>query len=139
MSKERTLILLKPDAVSRGLIGELISRYENKGLRICAMKMIKVSPELARKHYIAHIHKPFYPELEAYITRDRLVALVIEGESAIAVTRAINGATKLEQMIPGTIRGDYAASTTENVVHGSDSPENAQYEIGNFFTPEEIY
>lgn len=138
MANEQTLILLKPDAVSRGLIGDVIRRYESKGLRIVAMKMLHVTPELARKHYDEHLEKPFYPDLERYITTGRIVAMVLEGESAIMVTRKINGKTKLPDMEPGTVRGDYARSTTANLVHGSDSPERAQYEIANFFTSDEI-
>lgn len=138
MAYEQTLILLKPDATSRGLIGDVIFRYENKGLRVVAMKMLAVTPALAAKHYDEHLDKPFYPDLERYITTGRTVAMVVAGESAIMVTRMINGKTKLADMMPGTVRGDFARSTTANLVHGSDSPERATYEIANFFSPDEI-
>ncbi len=124
---ERTLVLLKPDAVRRGLVGEVLSRYERKGLRIVAMDQRTVDVELADRHYAEHVERDFYPPLRAFITSGPLVAMVLEGDIAVEVVRALNGATD------GTIRGDLALSNRENLVHASDSPESAQREIGIFF------
>lgn len=135
---QRTLVFVKPDGVSRGLVGEIISRFERKGLRIVAMKMLRFTPELARKHYEEHVNKPFYPALEKFILSGPVVAMVLEGEDVIELTRTMMGKTKHTEAAPGTIRGDFAFSTTENLVHGSDSPQRAAIEIANFFTPEEI-
>ena len=135
---QRTLIFVKPDGVRRGLIGEIISRFERKGLRIVAMKMLRFTQELARKHYEEHVNKPFYPALEEFILSGPVVAMVIEGEDVIELTRTMMGKTRHTEAAPGTIRGDFAFSTTENLIHGSDSPERAAIEIVNFFTPEEI-
>lgn len=135
---QRTLIFVKPDGVRRGLVGEIISRFERKGLRIVAMKMLRFTPELARKHYEEHVNKPFYPALEKFILSGPVVAMVLEGEDVVELTRAMMGKTKHTEAAPGTIRGDFAYTTTENLVHGSDSPERAATEIANFFTPEEI-
>jgi nucleoside-diphosphate kinase len=135
---QRTLIFVKPDGVRRGLVGEIISRFERKGLRIVAMKMLRFTPELARKHYEEHVNKPFYPALEQFILSGPVVAMVLEGEDVVELTRTMMGKTKHTEAAPGTIRGDFAFSTTENLIHGSDSPERAAIEIANFFTPEEI-
>ncbi len=135
---ERTLVLIKPDGVSRGLVGEIIRRIERKGLAIAAMKMLHIPRELAEKHYAVHRDKPFYPALVEFITSGPVVAMVVEGPCAIAQTRALMGATNPANAAPGTIRGDLATVTTFNLVHGSDAPETAEVEIANFFAPEEI-
>ncbi len=130
---ERTLVLLKPDAVRRGLVGEVLSRYERKGLRIVAMDQRSIDVELADRHYAEHVERDFYPPLRAFITSGPLVAMVLEGDTAVEVVRALNGATDGRKAAPGTIRGDLALSNRENLVHASDSPESAQREIGIFF------
>lgn len=137
MATERTLILVKPDGVRRSLIGEIVGRFERKGLTIAAMKMLTFSAELAERHYNEHVDKPFFPELKAFITSGPVVAMVIEGPDAIALSRKLMGATKVADAEPGTIRGDLALTTTENLVHGSDSTESAAREIPIFFSPEE--
>lgn len=138
MAAERTLILVKPDGVQRGLAGEIVSRFERKGLKLVAMKMMRVTPELSDIHYAEHVTKPFYPGLKTFITSGPIVAMVIEGEKAVSVCRKMMGATKFFEAEPGTIRGDYAFSMTENLVHGSDSPESATREIGIYFKNEEL-
>ena len=135
---ERTLIFVKPDGVRRGLVGEIIARFERKGLKLVGLKLLKVTPELARKHYDEHVDKPFYPELEQFILSGPVAAMVLEGNDVVTMTRAMMGKTKHTEAAPGTIRGDFAFSTTENLIHGSDSPERAAIEIANFFTPEEL-
>ncbi|MBC7229010.1 MAG: nucleoside-diphosphate kinase [Actinobacteria bacterium] len=130
---ERTLVLVKPDGVRRGLVGEVISRFERQGLRIAAMRMLVVDEELAARHYAEHVEKPFYPELLSFITSGEVVAMVLEGESAISQVRKLMGPTDPKQAPPGTIRGDFAVEITENIVHGSDGPESAAREIGIFF------
>ncbi len=135
---ERTLIFVKPDGVKRGLVGEIIGRFERKGLRLVGLKMLTVTPELARKHYDEHVEKPFYPELEQFILSGPVAAIVLEGDDVVTLTRAMMGKTKHTEAAPGTIRGDFAFSTTENLVHGSDSPERAAIEIANFFKDEEL-
>ncbi|MDP9398964.1 MAG: nucleoside-diphosphate kinase [Actinomycetota bacterium] len=130
---ERTLVLLKPDAVRRGLIGELLGRYERKGLTIVALDLRRIDAETADRHYAEHVGKDFYPPLQAFITSGPLVALVLEGDTAINVVRAVNGATDGRAAAPGTIRGDLALSNRENLVHASDSAESAQREIATFF------
>ncbi|NPV59928.1 MAG: nucleoside-diphosphate kinase [Actinobacteria bacterium] len=133
MTKERTLVLVKPDGVRRGLVGEVISRFERVGLRIAAMRMLLVDEEMAARHYAEHVEKPFYPELLSFITSGEVVAMVLEGESAISQVRKLMGPTDPKQAPPGTIRGDFAVEITENVVHGSDGPESAAREIEIFF------
>lgn len=135
---ERTLIFVKPDGVKRALVGEIINRFERKGLKLVGLKMLTMSPEQARKHYEEHVDKPFYPELEKFILSGPIAAMVLEGDDVVTMTRAMMGKTKHTEAAPGTIRGDLAFSTTENLVHGSDSPERAQVEIANFFKPEEL-
>jgi nucleoside-diphosphate kinase len=130
---EKTFVMIKPDGIRRGLVGNIIQRYEQKGLKPIAAKLIKVSEELARKHYAEHVTKPFFPELIAYITSGPVMAMVLEGPNAIKLARLINGATRVEEALPGTIRGDFAASTTENLVHASDTPESAEREIAIWF------
>jgi nucleoside-diphosphate kinase len=135
---ERSLVLLKPDTVQRGLIGELISRLEEKGLKVAGMKLMKVSDELAREHYEEHVEKDFFSDLFDFITSSPIVAMVVEGEQAISVIREMMGATNPFEAKPGTIRGDYGLDLTKNLIHGSDSAESAKREIGLFFDDEEI-
>ncbi len=130
---ERTLVLIKPDAIRRGLIGEILARYERKGLTIVAMDLRVIDTQLSDAHYTEHVDKPFYPGLREFITGGPLVALVLEGDSAIDVVRAMNGATDGRKAAPGTVRGDLALSTSENLVHASDSPESAKREIDLWF------
>ena len=139
MPVERTLILVKPDGVRRGLIGEVLGRFERKGLRVAALKMLTMSEEMAARHYAEHVEKPFYPELKSFIISGPCVAMVIEGAEAIGVCRQMMGATKFTDAAPGTIRGDHAFSTTENLVHGSDSAASAAREIPIFFSDGEIF
>jgi nucleoside-diphosphate kinase len=130
---ERTLVLVKPDAVSRGLVGEVLRRYERKGLRIVAMDQRTVDGETADRHYTEHLERDFYPPLREFVTSGPLVAMVLEGDQAIAVVRAINGATDGRAAAAGTIRGDLSLSNRENIVHASDSAESAAREIAIFF------
>lgn len=138
MATERTLVLFKPDAVQRRLSGELLSRFERKGLKIVGLKLLRVSAELSRQHYAEHVSKPFYPLLEEFITSGPVVALVAEGPEAISVVRGMMGPTNGRQAAPGTIRGDYGVSRQMNLVHGSDGPEAAAKEIAVYFKPEEL-
>lgn len=130
---QRTLVLAKPDAVRRGLVGEIVSRIERKGLRISAMRMIDVDKALAEQHYAEHRDKPFFSDLVSFITSGPVVAMVVEGRDAVAVVRNLMGATDPAKAAPGTIRGDFAIEITENLVHGSDSPESAERECKLFF------
>ena len=130
---ERTLILLKPDAVQRGLAGQILSRFEAKGLKIVAMKLMKITPELAARHYEAHRERKFYPGLVKFMTSSPVVALALEGIDAIKICRTLMGATFGADAAPGTIRGDYGVSRSYNLVHGSDSPEAAARELKLFF------
>lgn len=130
---ERTLVLVKPDGVRRGLIGEVISRIERKKLKILAIKMMTVDQEPARRHYEEHTDKPFFADLVSFITSGPIVALAVEGELAVSVVRSLMGATDPKKADPGTIRGDYGLELTENIVHGSDSPESAKRELDLFF------
>ena len=135
---ERTLVLLKPDCVQRGLIGSILTRFETKGLKIVAMKMLQVTPDLSKKHYAEHVSKPFYQSLEAFITSAPIVAIVIEGLEVIRVVREILGATSGLKAAAGTIRGDYSSSRQMNLVHASDGPDAAKREIGLYFDPGEM-
>jgi nucleoside-diphosphate kinase len=135
---ERTLILLKPDCVQRRLMGRVIARFEDKGLSIIAMKMMRVTPELAKKHYAEHVNKDWYPTLEGFITGGPIVAAVVEGLEAIRVVREMLGVTSGLKAAPGTVRGDFSASRQMNLVHGSDGPESAKREIALYFRDEEI-
>jgi nucleoside-diphosphate kinase len=131
---DRTLVLCKPDAVERGLVGEIVTRMERRGLAIVAMEFQKIDIDLAERHYEEHRGKPFYEDLVAFITRGPLVAIVVEGqEDTWQVVRTMMGATRPTEAAPGTIRGDLALETTENLVHGSDGPESAAREIALFF------
>ena len=130
---ERTLVLLKPDTVRRGLVGEVTSRFEAKGLSIVRMELRTIDGELADQHYAEHVERDFYPPLRDFVTGGPLVAMVLEGDEAIAVVRALAGATDGRKAAPGTIRGDLSLSNRENLVHGSDSPESAEREIKIWF------
>ena len=138
MALERTFVLLKPDAVARRLAGELLGRFEARGLKIVGMKMLQVTPELSKRHYAEHVQKGFYPLLEEFITSGPVVALVLEGLGAIGVVRAMLGPTNGRDAAPGTIRGDFGLSRQMNLVHGSDGPEAAAREIAIYFKPEEL-
>ena len=138
MALEKSLILLKPDAVQRRLCGEIISRLENRGLKLVAMKMLQITEELAAQHYAEHVEKPFYPLLEEFITSGPVIAIVVEGPEAITVVRGMMGKTNGRESAPGTIRGDYGLSRQVNLIHGSDGPEAAEKEISVYFQPEEV-
>jgi nucleoside-diphosphate kinase len=135
---QQTLILLKPDCVQRRLVGMIIGRFEQKGLRLAGMKLVQVSRDLAEKHYAVHKGKPFYDSLVQFVTSGPTVAMVWEGREAVAVARALMGPTDGTKAPPATIRGDFAISVQNNLVHGSDSPENAAAEIALWFKPEEL-
>lgn len=130
---ERTLVLIKPDAVDRGVIGAIISRYEGKGLVVRALELRQIDSACARAHYGEHVTREYYPSLESFITSGPLVCMVVEGERAITAVRALNGATDPVVAAPGTIRGDFALSTQSNVVHSSDSADSASREIALWF------
>ncbi len=130
---QRSLVLLKPDTVRRGLIGQVLARFEAKGLTIVAMEQRRITAELAAQHYAEHVDRDFYPPLRDFVTSGPLVALVVEGDEAVDVVRAVNGATDGRKAAPGTIRGDWSLSNRENLVHGSDSPESADREIALWF------
>ena len=138
MSIERSLILIKPDGVQRGLIGAIISRIEQRGLRIDGMKLMHVSQELAEQHYGEHKGKGFYDSLIEFITSSPVVAMVVAGPQAVSVMRGMMGKTDARAAAPGTIRGDFGLSNGTNLVHGSDSLESAKKEVERFFTPDEI-
>jgi nucleoside-diphosphate kinase len=135
---ERTLVLIKPDAVERRLAGEILGRFERRGLTLCAAKLLTVGRDLAEEHYAEHREKPFFGELVEFITSAPTLALVVEGESAIAVVRTTMGGTNPAEAAPGTIRGDLALAMPDNLVHGSDSPESAQREIALWFADDEL-
>lgn len=135
---QRSLILLKPDCVQRRLIGEVLSRFEAKGLQIVGLKMLQVTPELSREHYAEHVEKPFYQSLEDFITAAPVVAIALEGLEAITVVREMLGATNGLKAAPGTLRGDFSSSRQMNLVHASDSPESAERELKLYFKAEEI-
>jgi nucleoside-diphosphate kinase len=132
-SLERTLVLIKPDAVRRGLVGEVLSRFERKGLRVVAMDLRTLDGDTADRHYVDHLAQPWYPPLREFMTSGPLVAAVLEGDSAVTVVRALVGATDGRTAAPGTIRGDFSLSNRENLVHASDSPASAQRESALFF------
>ncbi len=138
MAHEKTYVMLKPGVLQRRLVGEIIGRLEHKGLQVIGLKMMQIPEELARKHYAEHDGKPFFGDLIGYITSGPVVAMVVAGEDAISRVRLLAGATKVEQAQPGTIRGDFAAVTTKNIIHASDSPESAEREIGLFFGADQV-
>jgi len=135
---ERTLIILKPDAVQRRLVGRIVQRFEEKGLILAGMKLMRIPRELAERHYAPHKGKPFYPGLIDYVTRGPVVVLVLQGARCIEIARTMMGKTFGYEAAPGTIRGDFGASRSYNLVHGSDSPESARSEIELYFRPEEL-
>jgi nucleoside-diphosphate kinase len=135
---ERTLVLIKPDAIERGLAGEILGRFERRGLAVRAARLVQVDRDLAARHYAEHVEKPFFGELVEFITSAPTLALVLEGASAIAVVRTTMGATNPTSAAPGTIRGDLALAMPDNLVHGSDSPESATREIGLWFADDEL-
>jgi len=138
MASEKTLILVKPDGVQRKLIGTIIGRIENKGLSIVALKMLTVTPELSKQHYAEHVEKPFYPDLEGFITSAPVVAMIVQGPEAVSVMRTLIGSTNGREAAPGTIRGDYGSSRQMNMIHGSDSVESATREIDIYFAANEV-
>ena len=133
MAEETTLLILKPDAVRRGLVGEILSRVERKGLRIEGLRMMRIDRDLAERHYGEHREKPFFGELVAFITGGPVVVARVSGRDAVPVVRTMMGATDPAASAPGTIRGDLALTVTDNLIHGSDSPESAERELGLFF------
>lgn len=135
---ERTLIILKPDAVQRGLIGDILARFERRGLRIVAMKLMQVDQATAERHYAVHKGKPFYPGLVNYITSAPVVVLVLEGPNVISIVRTMVGSTRPGEAAPGTIRGDYGLTVDRNLIHASDAPETAAYEIGIYFGEQDL-
>jgi nucleoside-diphosphate kinase len=135
---EKTLVLLKPDCVQRRLIGTIIQRFEHKGLRLAGLKLVQASRELAESHYALHKNRHFYESLLKFILSGPIVAIVLEGREAVAVVRNLMGPTDGTKAVPGTVRGDFALSTQNNLIHGSDVPENAEVEINLWFRPEEL-
>ena len=135
---EKTLVLVKPDGVRRGLSGEIIARFEKRGLQIVALKLLQISRPMAEKHYAEHVGKPFFDSLVEFITSGPVVAMVVKGDHAIRAVRAMMGATNPLEAAPGTIRGDFALVMSENVIHGSDGSESAAREIDTFFASAEI-
>ncbi len=135
---ERTLIIIKPDAVQRGLIGEIVNRFERRGLRIVAMKLMQITTQLAEQHYAIHKGKPFYASLIDYITSGPVVVMVLEANDAIAIARRTMGATRPAEAAPGTIRADFGLEVGRNLVHGSDGPDTAAFEIDLFFDEDEM-
>ena len=135
---EKTFVMVKPDGVQRGLVGKIVQRFEERGLKICAMKMMKIQTELAERHYGEHKGKGFYEPLLSYITSGPVVCMVLEGENAVAAVRTMMGKTNPQDAAPGTIRADYSQVTGRNIVHGSDSSESAKREINLFFNDYEI-
>lgn len=133
MSQEHTFIMVKPDGVQRGLVGEIISRFERKGLSLEKIRKLDIDEDLARRHYAEHVERPFFPELLEFITSGPVVAMEWSGDSAVAVSRSMMGATDPKQAAPGTVRGDLGLAVTHNLVHGSDSVESAERELGIFF------
>ena len=138
MEKERTFVMIKPDGVQRGLVGEIISRFEKKGIKIVAMKMLKVDRELAEKHYAVHKGKPFFEPTVKYITSSPVIAMVLEGYNVIEMVRNMVGKTNPQEAAAGTIRGDYGQHIGRNIIHASDGKETAEYEINLWFKQEEI-
>jgi len=139
MSKQRTFVMIKPDGVQRGLVGEIIRRFEKKGIKIVAMKFVNVSKNLAEKHYGIHKGKPFFNPTVKYIISSPVVAMVLEGDNVIDLVRTMMGKTNPQDAAMGTIRGDYGQFIGRNIVHGSDGPDTAEFEINLWFKPEEIY
>ncbi len=139
MSNQRTLVLCKPDAVQRGLVGRIVARFERKGLKIAGLKMLAVDEKLASRHYAEHLEKAFYPELRDFITSSPVIAMAIEGENAVEVVRDLMGVTNPQDAASGTIRGDFGLNLTKNLVHGSDSLASAEREVSLFFESDELF
>jgi len=139
MSIQRTLVLCKPDAVQRGLVGRIVARFEEKGLKIAGLKMMNVDDTLAAKHYAEHVEKPFYPQLRDFVTSSPIVAMAVEGNNAVEVVRGLMGVTNPQLAAPGTIRGDFGLNLTMNLVHGSDSLASAERELALFFSEDELH
>ncbi len=139
MKHERTLVLIKPDALQRSLVGEILHRFERKGLKIAGLKMIHLGDAILEEHYAHHKEKPFFPKLRDFMKQAPVVAIALEGIEAVAVVRALCGETSGRKALPGTIRGDFSVSQQANIVHASDSPENAEVEVKRFFKPEELF
>ncbi|HET6872828.1 MAG TPA: nucleoside-diphosphate kinase [Sporolactobacillaceae bacterium] len=135
---ERTFLMVKPDGVQRNLVGEIVNRFEKKGFKLVGGKLMQIPTELAEQHYGEHKERPFFGELVSFITSSPVFAMVWEGENVIATARQMMGATNPKDAAPGTIRGDYAVQVSQNIIHGSDSPESAQREIGLFFNESEL-
>jgi nucleoside-diphosphate kinase len=135
---ERTFAMVKPDGVQRGLVGEVIRRFENKGIKIAALKLMQIKPELAEKHYAEHKERSFFADLVNFITSGPVAAMVLEGDNVIAMVRTMMGVTNPKDSAPGTIRGDFGMTIDKNIIHGSDSPVSAAREIGIFFAENEI-
>lgn len=136
---EQTFIILKPSTISRGLVGDVITRFQRKGLTICGIKMMTLNEAILREHYAHLVDRPFFPSLVKSMMRTPVIVMVLKGVDAVAVVRSMVGATNCRKAAPGTIRGDFGMSGQENIVHASDSPENAAIEIARFFKPEEIF
>lgn len=130
---EKTLVFIKPDGVERGLVGEIIKRFENRGIKLKALQLIQMTPEQVDTHYVEHVSKGFYPELKAYILSGPVAVMILEAEKVVSIVRTMVGVTNAAEAAPGTIRGDFALNTANNIVHASDSPESAAREIKNFF------
>lgn len=135
---ERTLVLLKPDALQRGLCGRIIARLEDRGLKLAGMRLLQMDMALARKHYAAHVDRPFFASLAEFMTSRPIIALAVEGKNAVEVVRAMMGATDPQKAAPGTVRGDLAVDIARNLIHGSDSKEAAERELGIFFRPADL-
>ena len=135
---ERTFLMVKPDGVQRGLIGRIVSRFEDKGFKLVAGKFVQMTDEQAKRHYAEHEGKPFFDELVSFITSGPAFAMVWEGEDVISLARVVIGKTNVKEALPGTIRGDFAAVTPHNLIHGADSPESAARELSNFFNEDEL-
>jgi nucleoside-diphosphate kinase len=136
---ERTLLLIKPDAIQRGIVGDIVTRFERKGFKIIGMKMLQMTKELSKEHYAHLVDKPFYPDLEKFVTEHPMVAMVVEGKEAVEVVRLIVGPTNASKAPGGTVRGDLSNSTSRNVIHASDTRETAEREVTRFFKPEELF
>lgn len=139
MDTQRSFVMLKPGVLQRRIVGDIISRFEKKGLNLVAVKMLVISPTLACAHYAEHAEKDFFQSLVSYITSAPVVAMVFEGDFAVPIIRKICGPTRIDDAPPGTVRGDFAGHTAQNIIHASDLPENAEREIKLFFKPEEIF
>lgn len=138
MEKTRTFIMVKPDGVHRGLVGDIVRRFEHRGFRLVEAKIMRVDRALAERHYSQHVGKPFFDELAGYITSGSVFAMILEGDNAVAIARSMIGATNPAVAASGTIRGDYATSVEFNVIHGSDSPESVEREISLFFGEDKV-